>query len=329
MKPVLLEYTVITPLALLIIFAVLLLGIALWLGILAYLHRYTRDHLLTGLVLAGMSALFLVIIHQIGHFRINAYGAMLILGFLIGVFSATRLGIRRGIPAERILDLALLILVAAILGARLLYMALTTDAGPLFNVQEIMRSGLGGLSFHGGLLGGILVTIVYARVMKLPFWRLADAMIPSVAVGYAITRIGCFLNGCCYGRPTDLPWAVTFPASAASGHVASVHPTQLYASVMMFAAYALLLWLSRGESLRRAGRLFMVFLFAAGVERFVMEIFREPDAHFQGLLTPAQWFSLAIVLAGIAGWFLLPAQPAIPPSPSSRVPAQPLHRREK
>lgn len=312
MKPVLLDYPVISLQAMLFLLLAIGLLIALWWAFLYYRQQFTRDHLFNGLLIAGMSCVMLFIVYKMGHFRVNAYGAMLIIGFFVGIISAVQLGKRRGIPAQKIYDLAIIILLAAIIGARLLYLLITDDAGPFFDLNEVLQSGLGGLSFHGGLIAGLLTAIIYCWRTKISFWRLADTMAPSVAIGYAITRIGCFLNGCCYGRHTDIPWAVSFPANSASGSVNHVHPTQLYASFIMFVAFLLLLWLARGDSLRRAGRIFMVYLMLAGLERVVMEIFRQPDPNYSSLITPAQWFSLAIILVGVAGWFYLPPVSAIP-----------------
>ena len=312
MKPVLLDYPVVTLHSLLLIFIVILSLITLLLLIMRFRQGLTRELLLTALVFAAMTGVILGVIYYMGHFRMNAYGSMLIIGFFVGIISAVKLAKRRGIPPEKIIDLALMILLAAIIGARLLYILITKDSGPIINLPELLRSGLGGLSFHGGLIAGLLTAIIYCWRMKISFWRLADSMAPSVAIGYAVTRIGCFLNGCCYGRCTDMPWAVTFPATATSGAVSHVHPTQIYASLMMLTAYFLLLWLSRGDSLHRAGRIFMVYLMLAGLERVVMEIFRQPDPNYSFFITPAQWFSMIIIIGGIAGWFLLPSQKAIP-----------------
>jgi phosphatidylglycerol:prolipoprotein diacylglycerol transferase len=248
-----------------------------------------------------------------GHFTVNSYGTMLMLGFIAGIYTGVRLGVRRHIPAERIMDLGLLVLIAAIIGARLAYILITPDAGPIIDVREIMARGLGGLSYFGGIIGGVVVSFFYVRAMKLNFWRLGDALAPGIALGYAITRIGCFLNGCCYGKPCSLPWAMNFRFSP-DGPTGLVHPTQLYASLMGLAMFGILLWLSRGDSLKRAGRLFMVFLMLEGVERIVMEIFRAPDPHYlhMQVITPAMYFCVLLIACGLIGWRLLPKHPAIP-----------------
>lgn len=308
MKPQLLQLTY-NPYYCIALFVLAVLAVGGWLWYHKQKGTFQREHLLSGGVALLIVALFLFLIRWMGHFIVHSYGAMLMLGFIGGIYTATRLGIRRRIPAERIMDLGLLVLVAAIIGARLAYILIdrSTHAETIINVKEILANGLGGLSFYGGLIGGVLVSIVYVRVTKVNFWRLGDALAPGLALGYGITRIGCFLNGCCYGKPCALPWAMKFP-----GLPGPVHPTQLYASLMGFAMFGILLWLSRGNSLRRAGRLLMVFLMMEGVERIVMEIFRAPDPNYNPVITPAMYVCVVLIACGILGWNLLPKHDAIP-----------------
>jgi phosphatidylglycerol:prolipoprotein diacylglycerol transferase len=310
MRPTLINIAPVSPLACLAIFAFIVVGIGLWLLLQRYRHTCTRDQWLTAAAIAGMAALFLLVIVRVGQFRVNSYGTMLMLGFIAGTYTAVRLGRRRHVPQERILDLGLLILIGSVVGARVVYVLITPNAGPLIDINQVMKQGLGGLSFHGGLIGGVLAATIYVRATKLDFWRMADSLAPGLAVGYAITRIGCFLNGCCYGKVTHLPWAMNFLHSP-DGPVYSRHPTQLYASLMGFAMYGILLLLARGKSLGRAGRLLMTFLMLEGVERFVMEIYRQPDPNFHSGLTAAQQFSVVIAIVGICGWFLLRKRPAV------------------
>lgn len=332
MRPVL--FTIPRP-DLFISLAILLVVALIAGGWLLLLHRrraLLTDHLYAAAVMVGMVGVVLLLLGKLNEIRVTAYGAMLMLGFLGGTGVGVYLGRRRGVPAERVVDLGLFILVGAVLGARLGYV-LQNPGLPFLDLQQIATQGLGGLSFHGGLLGGFLAGGAYIYFTKLAFWRVTDALAPSVALGYAITRIGCFLNGCCYGTHTDLPWAMTFPFSP-DGYVAQVHPTQLYASLMGFAMFGLLLWWSRGDGFGRAGRLFMALLMLEGVERFVMELFRQPDPDQSGFFSLAQIVSLALIVVGIIGWRLLPKQPAIvepvaeaPVTPHTRT--TPKHRGHK
>ncbi len=315
MRPVLITFPAPTWPVILIILALLLAGLGGWLLWLRQRRAATTEHLYTAIAVFAISTLLLTVVRQVlqlDEIRINSYGATLMLGFLVGIFTAIRLGLRRAVSADRLLDLGLVVLVGAVIGARVGYV-LITPGEPLLNLSYVLKNGLGGLSFHGGLIGGILVGSIFIFVNRLQYWRVVDCNAPGIAVGYAITRIGCFLNACCYGKPAaDLPWAVKFPhPHDAFIQNVPLHPTQLYASLMGFAIFGILLLLSRGQSLYRAGRLFMALLVLEGIERYVMEIYRWPDPNFHGTVTPAQFVSMIIVLVGIIGWFLLPKNPAV------------------
>lgn len=291
----------------------------------------TTEHLYNGGAVVLVVAILLGVIGAMHDVHVNSYGAMLMLGFLAGTGTIMVLARRRGVPAERMIDLGLVILVGAIIGARVMFV-LITPGEPMLNLEQLRR-GLSGLSFHGGLLGGFLAGSAFLLINRLPYLRVVDAAGPAVLVGYAITRLGCFLNGCCFGRPSpDIPWHVFYPRTwHPSGidlfkvhevlgergvHLGAMcdvpfHPSQLYASLIAFAGYGILLVLARGRSLGRAGRVFMAFLMLAGVERFVMEMYRWPDSKDTGLLTPAQFVSLALFLIGVVGFFLVPKKDAV------------------
>jgi len=311
-RPILFTIPHPTLLACVLLFVAALVGIGAWLFWLKRRNALTADYLWTGVIGLVVVVVLLIILSFMQQVHINAYGTMLMLGFLLGTLVGIRLGQRRGVSAERIIDLGLVILIGALIGARGLYLLLTPNAGPFLDLHALLNQGLGGLSFHGGLLGGLLTGGTYIVWNKLRFWRVTDSLAPAIALGYAITRVGCFLNGCCFGKAAaNLPWAMCFPQSPELfPHDHLVHPTQLYASLMGFAMFGILLLLSRGNSMGREGRLFMVFLALEGIERFVMEIFRY-TAVDQGVLTLAQGASVLITLVGIAGWLLLPKYPAV------------------
>ncbi|MHB9132012.1 MAG: prolipoprotein diacylglyceryl transferase [Armatimonadota bacterium] len=306
------------------IFIAALLIVGAWMLVLHYKKVLTRDHLYTGSALLVVIAILLAVVSFIPEIRINAYGTMLMFGFVAGTLAAIHLGRRRDVPAERIIDLGVVILVGAIIGARGLYVLMTPGAGPFIDMPRVLREGLGGLSFHGGLLGGLLAGGAYIAYFKMRFWRVADCIAPGIALGYAITRIGCFLNGCCYGKPAPewLPWPLKMEFPHWPGHdipAGFLYADQLYASAMGIIMFVVLLLLARAKSLYRAGRLFMIFLMMEGVERFVMEIYRAPDSGFHGGLTAAQIASVFLVIAGIIGWFKLPKYPAVVEQPVANV----------
>ena len=162
---------------------------------------------------------------------------MMAIAFLAGLWTASRRGLRRGFTAEQVLDVGPWLILGAILGARIVYV--TTywreqfAGGPIWEIFMIQH---GGLVFYGGLIGAALGGILYARIKKLPLWKLSDVLAPSIALGYVFGRIGCFLNGCCYGKACSLPWAVRFPADNPN-HPPTfpVHPTQIYDALLSLA----------------------------------------------------------------------------------------------
>ena len=148
---------------------------------------------------------------HLGPLTIHWYGVMIALAFLAGLWTATRRARRENIPGENIADMTLWLMVGAILGARIVYV--TTYWKDEFANQpfsEVFMIQHGGLVYYGGLIGATLAGFIYIRWKKLPLWKIADVLAPSIALGSVFGRIGCLLNGCCYGRACDLPWAITF-----------------------------------------------------------------------------------------------------------------------
>ena len=250
------------------------------------------------------------IVVQFGPFTITWYGVMVALGFLAGLWTASRRSLREGVAPEKIIDLGPWLIVGAILGARALYVISYWHeqfAGK--PVAEVFMVWRGGLVYYGGLIGAVLAGILYARLKKVPLWKMGDIMAPSIALGHVFGRIGCLLNGCCYGRPCSLPWAITFPDDA-RGAPPGVprHPTQVYESLLNLALYGALAWLCRRKKFD--GQVFGVYLVSYAVLRSFVELFRgdyTPDQYVRGLATPAQVVSVIILAAGlILLWVLSP-----------------------
>lgn len=235
---------------------------------------------------------------HIGPFTLYSFGLMVILGFLFGAALGSKLARERGLPGEAFLDGAVYILFAGIAGARLLYVALNwkTFSGNLLNIGALWQ---GGMSFHGGVILAILVGVLYLRARKIPLLAMADAAAPGIALGYAIGRIGCFMNGCCYGTPTDLPWGVVFPHSEL--HV-PCHPTQIYATILNLVLLAGLVRLYRRP--HRVGQVMAAYVIGYSVYRFLIESLRKGvTAEVLAFgLTEAQVFSLLCVVLGVAWW---------------------------
>jgi len=160
---------------------------------------------------------------RIGIFEIHAYGLLLALSFVIGIYWSAACAPKRGIAREAILDLALITVLSAILGSRILYVVTHVEEfkGRWLDVINPVQSdgtfGIGGLSMLGGVMLVLASMVIFCKVRKLNFVRLAETLAPSFALGEGLTRMGCFLNGCCFGKACSLPWAVVFPLSSPAG----------------------------------------------------------------------------------------------------------------
>jgi phosphatidylglycerol:prolipoprotein diacylglycerol transferase len=244
------------------------------------------------------------VLFQFGRLELRAYGVMLVLAFTAGILWAMREARLRGLAPERMIDAGLAALVGGLIGARILYIALD----PVLGWRDLPYIWRGGLSFHGGLIGGMLLVALYAIAVKVNPGLIYDTGAPSMALGYAIARIGCFLNGCCYGCPTNLPWAVRFRDQTTGELTPPSHPAQLYASLCSLVAFAVLLWLR--PRARVHGQLFIAYVGLYGIVRFIPEIFRKgytSGPAIAGPLTLAQVVSVGMVALGIGGWFGLKA----------------------
>jgi len=235
----------------------------------------------------------------IGNISIYSYGFMIALGFFFGIVLAMREARRVGENPEKIMDLCFYILVAAIIGSRLFYVftAWETFAD---NPIDIIKIWQGGLVFYGGFIGAVLTAAVYIKLAGMPLGTTADVLAPSLALGQAIGRLGCFLAGCCYGRTTDVFWAVTFTDRNCLAPVDSaLHPTQLYSALINFAIFAALFLLSRRN--RVTGRVFWTYVLLYGLTRSIIETWRGDfrGAEVLGVLSISQTLGLAGVAVAL------------------------------
>jgi phosphatidylglycerol:prolipoprotein diacylglycerol transferase len=240
---------------------------------------------------------------KIGPINIYTYGSLLCLAFLVALWVAGREAQRMGLPPGRIWDLGFYLLVAAVVGARVLEVLLNLHrylAKPL----DIFKVWDGGLAFQGGLLLAFITALTYIRRHDLAVWSTFDALALGIPLGQSIGRIGCFMAGCCYGRPTDLPWGVTYTYPESLGPLGvKVHPTQLYESLLVLGVFAVLYHLRTRK--RFEGQLLGVYFLLAGLVRFGVEFFRG-DPRGPALLAGmpvTQVTALGLALAG--GVFLL------------------------
>jgi phosphatidylglycerol:prolipoprotein diacylglycerol transferase len=226
---------------------------------------------------------------RIGSFPVTTYGIFLALGMLLALMVAARLGARDGLPKDRIYDLGLWTLVGGLVGSKILMYFVEPDVQLLS--LDFLRSG--GV-FYGGLIGGLLAVVLCVHFYKLPFWKVADAFVPGLALGQAFGRQGCFSAGCCWGKPTDLPWGVHFtelgheytgvPIVGPDGSDLHLHPTQLYESFIMFAVFGFLFWLHRRKKFN--GQVLIAYGIIYSIVRFSIEFIRDdPRGDLFGLTT--------------------------------------------
>lgn len=257
---------------------------------------------------------------QFGALTITWYGILVASGFLVALWRASRRAPFGGVTPERVLDLGPWLILGAIIGARALYVITfwrTQFANePLMEIFKIWR---GGLVFYGGFIGATLGTVLFAVLKRVPVWKLADIVAPSIPLGYAFGRMGCLLNGCCFGRHCTLPWAIHFPP-AVGADAGGVHPTQIYDALWALLLFVVLARLYRRKSFD--GQVFAGFLFGYATLRFLSEFTRgdypADQLFFGGHITPAQIVSLGIFVVAAVLWRLLPRPvPALKPAPEA------------
>ena len=249
---------------------------------------------------------------SIGPLKVYAFGFMLALSFLFAIVISTRRAKKFGLDPQHLLDLSVYVIVAGVLGARLLYVVFHLNEYE--SIIDVFALWQGGATLYGGILLAIFASVWFARRKKINFLLLVDVIAPSLALGIMLTRVGCFMSGCCYGEATDLPWGVTFPLDSAAGyycqqlaatagHPVSLHPTQLYASLY---ALAILVFLLLGEKwFAKRGTTFGAMLFFYGVFRFALDFFRyyESNMRVLGSLTLNQLISIGFVLIALFLFF--------------------------
>jgi phosphatidylglycerol:prolipoprotein diacylglycerol transferase len=247
---------------------------------------------------------------KVGPLEVTGYGIMMMVAFLMGGWLIALELRRRALTEEYAADMVAAAVIGGIIGAKLWYVALTRDPGALFS--------RGGLVWYGGFIGGTAAVVLNGWRLRVPLRWTMQLVAPALAAAYALGRVGCFLVNDDYGRPTNLPWAVRFPRGlppSTAGNlehlfgvavppgtdpstVLAVHPTQLYETAIMLAAFAIL-WRLRLND-RPIGWLFGVYLVFAGAERFLIEILRAKDDRFLGPFTLAQLTSVILVFIGTA-----------------------------
>jgi phosphatidylglycerol---prolipoprotein diacylglyceryl transferase len=240
---------------------------------------------------------------RIGPVHVRWYGLMYALGFLASYFLIKHEEKSRpiGLSRTNIQDLMFYLAIGLLAGGRLgyvLFYQYMNFSDFVRNPLEIIAVWRGGMSFHGGLIGTVIAGWWFCRRKNLPFWALADRVIVTAPVGLGLGRIGNFINGELFGRPSDVPWAMIFP----EGGPLPRHPSQLYEAFAEGLVLFVVLWVLRRRR-RPDGMMIASFLFFYGAFRFLLEFFREPDAQLGFILGPlsmGQLLSAAMVGAGLA-----------------------------
>ncbi len=238
------------------------------------------------------------ILFQFGDRPIYAYGVMLALAIAICEILLLRTAKRYGFKEETILDISIIAIICGVLGSRLFYVYFYEweyYSQHLLAILDLRRQGL---VFYGSIIGGVLGVLLYLKTKKTSFWEISDLFAPYLALGEAIGRIGCFLNGCCYGQPTALPWGIVFPGLDAVPR----HPTQIYSTLLGLGLFVFLTWFYRRRKFQ--GQVFLVYVMGYAVLRFIVEFFRENLVVWHSItIGQATAFGIA-VLAALTYWYL-------------------------
>lgn len=235
------------------------------------------------------------IICKIGPLTVYSYGVMMALAVIVCALLLSKDALGLKIKPEIIFDLVFWVILAGILGARIFYVFLNLD---YFwrNPFEIIQIQKGGLAWQGGLLAGIPTGIFYIRKHALPFGKTLDLAAPYIALGQTIGRIGCFLNGCCYGK--EVSWGIYFPI-----YHAHLYPTQLYELVSLFFIFLVLKKYRKFNQI--PGCVFIAYLFLASLERFVVEFFRADHVTTWLGLSIFQWVSLIVMASAFYAYTII------------------------
>jgi phosphatidylglycerol---prolipoprotein diacylglyceryl transferase len=238
------------------------------------------------------------ILFEIGNWPVYSYGVLLALAYLAGLQMAVVRARRRQIDAAKVMDLGIYLIIAALVGAKLMLIAVDFD---YFRHQprELLSLVRAGGVFYGGLLAALAVGLWLVGRYKLQPWTVADLIAPGIALGHVVGRFGCLLAGCCYGRPTSVPWAITFTNPAAATNVGTplntpLHPTQLYdAGAELLIMTVLLLTERRGRPF--PGRTFWLYMLLYAISRYIVEIYRGDERGMILGVSTSQFVSILIV----------------------------------
>jgi phosphatidylglycerol---prolipoprotein diacylglyceryl transferase len=259
---------------------------------------------------------------ELGPITVYTYGVLLAAAYLLGLQLARVRASARGLDANRILDLGIYIIIAALIGAKLLLLVTDFDAFRS-NPRELLTLARSGGVFYGGLILAVVVALFYIRKIGLPLWTTCDVFAPGIAVGHVVGRFGCLFAGCCYGKPTNLPWGITFRDPFAQANVGTplnqpLHPTQLYEAGAELIILIILLTTER-KGRPYPGRTFWLYMLLYAVSRFIIEFYRGDERGSVGIFSTSQFISVLLAPLAIGMLLYLARQSAPEPKRARRA----------
>lgn len=245
---------------------------------------------------------------HLGSFALPTYSVLAAVGLMLGILLNVKLAMRDGHNEDLLWNGSVVAVIGALIGAKLLRVI---NEGPrfldphqLFSLDFLQSAGV----WYGGLLGGIAGGIWFMHRHRMPMLRVLDCYTPGIALGHAIGKLGCFFAGCCYGKPSNVPWAVVFTDASANRFTGvpleiPLHPAQLYEFGVEMVLTLLTLWMWKRRSFR--GQVIAAYLFLFGIARYFLEFYRddpERGSMFGGMMSGTQFISILLVIAGGVLW---------------------------
>src|SRR5438552_2942694 len=245
---------------------------------------------------------------EFGPITVYTYGVLLAAAYLFGLQLARVRAKQRGLDANRVLGLGIYIIISALVGAKLLLL-ITDFKSFTADPRELLTLARSGGVFYGGLIVAVSVALWYIRRVGLPLWTTCDAFAPGIALGHVIGRFGCLFAGCCFGKPTNVPWAITFHDPFAAANVGTplnvpLHPTQLYEAGAELLILGFLLATEKSGR-KFAGRTFWLYILLYAISRYIIEFYRGDERGAVGPFSTSQFISLILAPLAVLMLFYL------------------------
>jgi phosphatidylglycerol:prolipoprotein diacylglycerol transferase len=253
---------------------------------------------------------------DLGPITIHTYGLLLAAAFICGIWISSRIAAKNGVEPDCVWNMGLIIIFSALVGAKIILFFsdiryYSDNPREIFSLSTLRSSGV----YYGGLFLALASAIWYLKKKKLSFWTMADIAAPGIALGQTIGRLGCLSAGCCYGKPTNLPWGISFTSQYAYENVGvpigiPLHPTQIYEAIGTLLLFLFLLWSHAQKPVR--GRLILQYILGFALIRFLVEFFRGDERAFvlYGLLSTSQLIAIVALLGSAAAYYMLARRPA-------------------